>query len=57
MSLDVMPSHVAVLVPSARRAAALLGELGFAIGAEEEWEEDVQREGEFGCGFHWGWNC
>ncbi len=44
MSLDVMPSHVAVLVPSARRAAALLGELGFAIGAEEEWEEEGTRE-------------
>lgn len=40
MSLEVVPDHVAVLVPSARKAAAYLGELGFAVGAEAEWVEE-----------------
>lgn len=40
MSLEVMPGHVAVLVPSASRAAAHLAELGFEIGPAQEWHEE-----------------
>lgn len=44
MSHEVVPDHVAVLVPSAHRAAAYLGELGFSVGAAEDWEEEGTRE-------------
>lgn len=40
MSLEVMPSHVAVLVPSARRAAAHLAKHGYEIGPPQEWHEE-----------------
>jgi hypothetical protein len=44
MSLEALPSHVAVLVPSVRRAADVFAALGFEIEAEEEWEAEGTRE-------------
>lgn len=40
MGTEATPSHVAVLVPSARRAAAYLEAFGFAVGAAEAWDEE-----------------
>lgn len=38
MSFQITPSHVAILVPSVRKAAEYLSRFGFQIGAEEVWE-------------------
>lgn len=36
--MSISPSHVAVLVPSVRKAADLLARFGFQIGEAQEWE-------------------
>jgi catechol 2,3-dioxygenase-like lactoylglutathione lyase family enzyme len=36
--MKALPSHVALLVPSVRKAAEHLRSFGFHIGEEEEWE-------------------
>ena len=38
ISYAIQPNHVAVLVPSVRKAADYLRQYGFHIGPEEEWE-------------------
>lgn len=44
MTVTIKPGHVAVLVPSARRAADHLRQFGFQIGKEEAWEDVGTRE-------------
>lgn len=44
MTMPIQPSHVAVLVPSVRKAAAFLSRFDFKIGAVEEWEGEGTRE-------------
>lgn len=44
MTPQISPSHIAVLVPSVRRAADRLHHLGFQIGKEEEWDSEGTRE-------------
>lgn len=39
MKLEMSPSHVAILVPSVRKAADVLRRLDFEIGEEESFEE------------------
>ena len=40
----IYPSHVAILVPSVRRAADHLSQFGFEIGKEEEWDGEGTKE-------------
>jgi hypothetical protein len=44
MSFKIFPSHVAVLVPSVRKAADYLQQFGFQIGKEEVWEGEGTKE-------------
>lgn len=44
MSSQVSPSHVAVLVPSVRKAAEYLKSYDFKIGEEEVWEGEGTKE-------------
>lgn len=41
---QIIPSHVALLVPSVRKAADHLATFGFRIGDEEVWEGEGTRE-------------
>jgi|GEM_PF-4036982 len=38
MNINIVPSHVAILVPSVRKAADYLAKFDFQIGDEEVWE-------------------
>lgn len=40
----ILPSHVAVLVPSVRKAADYLRQFNFQIGKEEDWDGEGTRE-------------
>lgn len=40
----ILPSHVAVLVPSVRKAADYLRQFDFQIGKEEDWDGEGTRE-------------
>jgi hypothetical protein len=40
----ISPSHIALLVPSVRKAAAFLRRFGLPIGKEEEWDGEGTRE-------------
>lgn len=40
----IQPSHVAILVPSVRKAADYLRQFGFQIGKEEEWDGGGTKE-------------
>ena len=40
----ILPSHVAILVPSVRKAAAYLQQFNFQIGTEEEWDGEGTKE-------------
>lgn len=44
MSIRVRPSHVAVLVPSVRKAGEFLQRFGFQIGQEEVWDSEGTKE-------------
>lgn len=44
MSIKLFPSHVAVLVPSVRRAADHLQKFNFQIGLEEVWDGEGTKE-------------
>lgn len=44
MPNQIAPSHVAILVPSVRKAADYLSQFDFHIGAEEEWDGEGTRE-------------
>jgi hypothetical protein len=44
MSFKILPSHVAVLVPSVRKAADYLGQFDFQIGKAEDWDGEGTRE-------------
>ena len=44
MKLQIAHSHVAVLVPSVRKAAELLRRFDCKIGKEEEWDSEGTRE-------------
>jgi hypothetical protein len=44
MSFEIKPSHVAILVPSVRKAADHLRQFDFQIGKEEEWDGEGTRE-------------
>ena len=44
MMTKIIPSHVAVLVPSVRKAAEHLKKFNFQIGKEEVWEGEGTRE-------------
>lgn len=44
MSFKIVPSHVAVLVPSVRKAADYLRQFDFQIGKEEDWDGEGTRE-------------
>jgi len=44
MDHRIAPNHVALLVPSVRKAADYLSRLGFEIGKEEEWEGEGTKE-------------
>lgn len=44
MSIEILPSHVAVLVPSVRKAADYLRRFDFQIGKEEVWDGEGTRE-------------
>lgn len=44
MNLKPAPSHVALLVPSVRKAADWLKRFDFQIGKEEEWDGEGTRE-------------
>ena len=44
MSPKIQPSHVAILVPSARKAAGYLRQFKFQIGKEEDWDGEGTRE-------------
>jgi len=39
--IQTEPSHVAILVPSARKAAEFLRQFDFQIGPEEKWEGEL----------------
>mgnify|MGYP001178221085 CR=1 FL=1 len=41
---QIQPSHVAILVPSARKAAERLRSEGFQVGPEETWDGEGTRE-------------
>lgn len=40
----IVPSHVAILVPSVRKAAEYLRQFDFQIGPEEDWDGEGTRE-------------
>lgn len=44
MSFKVFPSHVAILVPSVRKAADYLQQFGFQVGKEEVWDGEGTKE-------------
>ncbi len=44
MSIKILPSHVAVLVPSVRKAADYLQQFDFQIGKEEVWDGEGTKE-------------
>lgn len=44
MNTKIVPSHVAVLVPSVRRAADYLQQFDFQIGKEEVWDGEGTKE-------------
>lgn len=44
MNPEIFPSHVAILVPSVRRAADYLRRFDIGIGEEEVWEGKGTRE-------------
>ncbi len=44
MSIKILPSHVAVLVPSVRKAADRLQKFDFQIGKEEVWDGEGTKE-------------
>jgi hypothetical protein len=44
LSLTIQPSHIAVLVPSVRRAADRLKQFNFQIGPEEIWDGEGTKE-------------
>ncbi|MGZ3746574.1 MAG: VOC family protein [Pseudobdellovibrionaceae bacterium] len=44
MEVQIAPSHVAILVPSVRKAADYLRQFNFQIGPEEEWDSEGTRE-------------
>ena len=44
MSNKILPSHVAVLVPSVRKAADYLQQFDFQIGKEEVWDGEGTKE-------------
>lgn len=44
MSIKIFPSHVAVLVPSVRKATNYLQQFDFQIGKEEVWEGEGTKE-------------
>lgn len=44
MNIDIVPSHVAILVPSVRKAADYLRQFDFEIGSEEDWDGEGTRE-------------
>lgn len=44
MNHKIFPSHIAVLVPSVRKAADFLSQFKFQIGKEEDWEDEGTRE-------------
>lgn len=44
MSIKIVPSHVAVLVPSVRKTADYLSQFDFQIGKEEVWDSEGTRE-------------
>lgn len=41
---QILPSHVAILVPSVRKAADHLRQFDFQIGKEEDWDGEGTRE-------------
>ena len=41
---QIQPSHVAILVPSAKKAAEFLQQFNFKIGSEEIWEGEGTKE-------------
>jgi len=45
LNLVSEPSHVAILVPSARKAAEFLRQFDFQIGPEEKWEGELSLAG------------
>lgn len=44
MSITILPSHVAVLVPSVRKAADFLQKFDFQISQEEVWDSEGTKE-------------
>lgn len=42
--IQIRPSHVAILVPSVRKAADYLRQFDFQIGKEEDWDGEGTRE-------------
>jgi hypothetical protein len=44
MKSEIYPNHVAILVPSVRRAAKYLAQCGYQVGKEEEWEGEGTKE-------------
>lgn len=44
MSFKIIPSHVAILVPSVRKAADCLQQFDFQIGKEEVWDGEGTKE-------------
>jgi hypothetical protein len=44
MNVKIQPSHVAILVPSVRKAADYLKQFNFQIGPEEIWDGEGTKE-------------
>lgn len=44
MPFKSYPSHTAVILPSVRKAAGVLSQLGFQVGKEDEWDAEGTRE-------------
>jgi hypothetical protein len=44
MTVQIIPNHVAILVPSVRKAANFLSQFHFKIGNEEVWEGEGTKE-------------
>lgn len=42
--MTILPSHVAILVPSVRKAADYLQRFNFQIGKEEVWDGESTKE-------------
>lgn len=42
--MNQIPNHVAILVPSVKKAAIYLGQFGFQIGEEEQFDGEGTRE-------------